>query len=116
MAYTILLSSLTHTDFFGIMNSLISVHFRAFQFSSQFLCGQERILEDLAPRSVMEVVLHRASLYQRRDLMKAGLLKDKSRGMFRGDCQKASAGPCYSAYVWNEEVLNQAVAVGILSF
>ena len=79
-------------------------------------CGQERILEDLAPRSVMEVVLHRASLYQRRDLMKAGLLKDKSRGMFSSDCQKASAGPCYSAYVWNEEVLNQAVAVGILSF
>lgn len=64
----------------------------------------------------MEIVWPYASLYQRRDLMKAGLLKDKSRGMFRGDCQKASAGPCYSAYVWNKEVLNQAVAVGILSF
>lgn len=34
----------------------------------------------------MEIVWYPASLYQRRDLMKAGLLKDKSRGMFRGDC------------------------------
>lgn len=49
-------------------------------------CGQELILEDLALRSVMEIVWHHASLYQRRDLMKAGLLKDKSRGLFRGDC------------------------------
>ena len=49
-------------------------------------CGQELILEDLALRSVMEIVWHPASLYQRRDLMKAGLLIDKSRDMFRGDC------------------------------
>ena len=37
IAITTTHSSLTHTDFFGIMNSFISVHFRAFQFSSQFL-------------------------------------------------------------------------------
>lgn len=64
----------------GILNK------RPVQALARAACGQELILEDLALRSVMEMVWHHASLYQRRDLMKAGLLKDKSRGLFRGDC------------------------------